>query len=277
MRFLSSISFGWLTVGLALGNAHCGGLSRGDASGQNGNTTGASGQAGTSGSRGGAAGSGAAVLSGAPSDAAGGLAAAGSGAAGTDAGASGAPSGCSNGAASGRGATSGYGSSGGGAPLVHRPVATACAPTSVASDAGTLACTVDTDCQGDAGTRLWCLHGTCQVDQCIADSDCVVATACGCAGSLTGLGANACVASGCRVDQDCGACGQCSPTAALCGPFHGYQCRTATDSCATDVDCMPNQNDSNYVWCDYAGPATGGGQWSCMDRIQTIGQPLCSP
>jgi len=111
----------------------------------------------------------------------------------------------------------------------------------------------------DAGTLLWCLQGTCRVDQCITDSDCATGTACGCAGAVTGLLANACVASGCRVDPDCGACGLCSPTVALGGPFNGYECRTATDSCTSDVDCMADQNDSNYVWCDYSGPVTGGG------------------
>ena len=60
MRSLSPISFGWVLVVLALGNAYCGGLSRGDAgSGQGGSATGASGQDGISGSHGGAAASGA--------------------------------------------------------------------------------------------------------------------------------------------------------------------------------------------------------------------------
>jgi hypothetical protein len=228
MRFLSSISFGWVLVALALGSANCGGLSKEDA----------------------------------------GLGPNGSFASGASTGTSGAQSGCSK-PVSGSGTASGFGGSSGGTPPVHRPVATACVPTFVASapDAGTLNCTTDADCQGDAGTLLWCLQGTCRVDQCMTDGDCASGTACGCAGSLTGLPANACVASGCRVDEDCGACGLCSPTVALGGPFYGYQCRTATDSCTSDVDCMANQNDSNYVWCDYGGPATGGGHWSCMSRL----------
>jgi hypothetical protein len=254
MRFLSSI--GWVLVGLALGNTYCGGLSRVDAG---------SGQGGSA-------------------------------AAGASAGASEAQSGCSK-PAGGSGTASGYGGSSGGTPPVHRPVATACAPTNpavmlcdptnqaalcfrdVAStlDAGASTCTTDADCQGDAGPSLWCLQGMCRVDQCMTDSDCAIGTACGCAGSLTGLPANTCVASGCRVDLDCGACGLCSPTTAVCGPFNGYQCRTATDSCTNDVDCMLNQNDSNYVWCDYGGPATGGGHWSCMSSLLMIDHSLCGP
>jgi hypothetical protein len=120
---------------------------------------------------------------------------------------------------------------------VHRPTATACAPTT-----------------GDA-------MGS---DQCLTDADCPNGGVCSCAGSTFEYAKatrNLCVPADCHVDADCGPGGACSPTVSSdCGAFYGvqgYYCHTADDTCTVDSECVQN---GTQGYCAYA-PETG--HWAC--------------
>jgi hypothetical protein len=106
----------------------------------------------------------------------------------------------------------------------------------------------------------------CSYDQCFQDADCVGNVPCHCRGSASGNDSNWCLTkSNCRVDDDCGPGGYCSPSqvtgcirmcTVACGAgTHcyagttevpcwcgqscgaGYFCHTADDTCTNDCEC----------------------------------------
>src|SRR5690606_25374237 len=139
-----------------------------------------------------------------------------------------------------------------GEPQEHRPEEVVCDRERPAVDAGLQpgapepsdiegACVQDSDCTDGFAGR--CVNGRgmlfCSYDECTTDSECEGTTVCDCglAGSeLT----NSCVAGNCRVDDDCGEGGYCSPSQGSCGSYSGvvaYWCHTPEDECLDDSDC----------------------------------------
>ncbi|MES1158090.1 MAG: hypothetical protein ABUL67_03215 [Haliangium ochraceum] len=133
-------------------------------------------------------------------------------------------------------------------PTEHRPVATACAPSSrspAVPDGGLRSCTTNADCAADGGLASLfstCLHGQCSFDQCLTDADCGAHGLCACAADYYGGNVayhpNICVQGNCRVDSDCGSAGFCSPSRGHCGSFEGFYCHTPKDTCVDATkDC----------------------------------------
>lgn len=151
-----------------------------------------------------------------------------------------------------------------------RPVAGMCAASTnlppVSGDAGTTSCTTNADCAMDSFYR-WCRAGTCQADQCFADSDCATGQACACADEQVGNAShtNVCVATKCRVDSDCGAGEVCSPTVQdLCGGGGAFfACHSSADECHVDADCCASAPSCRYQ-------ATVG-HWVCAPRCTVAG------
>jgi hypothetical protein len=142
-----------------------------------------------------------------------------------------------------------------------------CAADSGVTPAGN--CQQDSDC--NAGTNGRCLqvrgcYMACSYDECFRDADCSDNVPCQCRDSSSSTGANTClVNSNCRVDDDCGPGGYCSPSQLAgcirmctvtcdlgthcyagttevpcscnqnCGA--GYFCHTASDTCVSDCEC----------------------------------------
>ena len=164
------------------------------------------------------------------------------------------------------------------APVSHRAVAPACpqarGPGMLQAtcdyDATRPPCRTDSDCTAGRNGRcetpeltpIPCI-ATCSYDECSTDSDCEGGAPCECRASASDNAPNYCViASGCRVDADCGPCGYCSPSAGYdtfnCGI--AYFCHTAEDACVDDTDC-------DGAKCQYDSTA---GRWRC-------GGPQCAP
>jgi hypothetical protein len=147
-----------------------------------------------------------------------------------------------------------------GAPVAcsaDRP-ASACSSASTPDAGVTVMCGKDSDCA--AGTNGRCdptprfIGCQCSYDQCFADSDCkTTGGPCECRpqtqtasspGQIAGPAptpTNTCKAGNCRVDQDCGAGGYCSPSQGPCGAYAGivgYYCHTPKDKCVDDADCQ---------------------------------------
>ncbi len=184
-------------------------------------------------------------------------------------------------------------------PANHRPAGGPACPNDRAPAGLPASCTPDSgvtpqgDCQQDfdcsAGTNGRCVqlrgcYMVCSYDECFHDSDCAGNVPCQCRGSASSTAANIClVNSNCRVDNDCGPGGYCSPSqldgcirmctvpcgseshcyegttevpcscSQSCGA--GYFCHTASDTCVNDCEC--NEADSA---CTHQ-PDTG---WACI-------------
>src|SRR5262249_21768930 len=132
-----------------------------------------------------------------------------------------------------------------------------------------LECAVDSDCSAGQNPRCsyappFACVSSCTSDQCFSDADCASNQPCVCRASDTAPAANYCDASSqCRVDDDCGPGGFCSPSllgmfcsclsVAYCDPpcpggcscgdscEHGYFCHTPRDACLDDADCKPSE------------------------------------
>ena len=136
-----------------------------------------------------------------------------------------------------------------GTPSVHRAQATACDPSAlhlpceVIDGGGGQVCSTDADCAGDGSFNPYssCLHGHCNIDHCLADSDCPSTQVCSCSSAYYGGNGcyhpNLCVPANCHVDSDCGPGGFCSPSAGYCGTVDGFHCQRATDPCMVPTDC----------------------------------------
>jgi len=118
-------------------------------------------------------------------------------------------------------------------------------------------CLTDGDCTkgtngrcDDAGFNNHC---ACSYDTCFADDDCAGRMGpcdCGLLGliaanpsemgldgsRISGVAAT-CTAGNCRIDEDCGLHGYCSPSSRGCGDPLGFFCHTAKDKCGNDGDC----------------------------------------
>lgn len=96
------------------------------------------------------------------------------------------------------------------------------------------------DCtEGENGRCVTSMIGLiCDYDECFEDTDCDGDEVCLCDGSLFGAG-NVCVSANCRVNADC-ASGSCAPSfGCLLGAApEGWYCRTPSDACSRDEDCM---------------------------------------
>ena len=148
--------------------------------------------------------------------------------------------------------------------LPHRAQAIACAPSDTGTtDAGTVSCAQDSDCQTEGGPTLMlhCVQHACTADQCLSDGDCSGGAVCNCAKDA-GIGLvirlNRCVPSTCRIDADCGAGGLCSPGHGYCQSSTGYHCRSDADTCCSSNDCGGMGTTDT---CEYA-PTTG--HWQCL-------------
>ena len=171
---------------------------------------------------------------------------------------------------SGDGGAPGPGICGGklsGTPTGH-PAAEQCAPTNLgppASDAGPVPCAKDADCT--AFPFRWCRAGTCQADQCFADTDCPSGQACACSNEQIGnaIHTNVCAATECRVDADCSSGQACSATALdLCSggaPFRA--CHSSADTCRVDADCCASAPSCRYQ------PTVG--HWACVAQCTAAG------
>ena len=147
-------------------------------------------------------------------------------------------------------------------------------------------CRQDSDCTAGVNGRCF-EHGDCYMmcsyDQCFQDSDCPGKVPCSCRDSASSAANNWCmVDSKCRVDDDCGPCGYCSPSqlsgcvrmctvpcdtgthcyagttevpcscSRSCGA--GYFCHTADDTCTNDRECT----------ADTACTSQLAGGWACI-------------
>jgi hypothetical protein len=138
---------------------------------------------------------------------------------------------------------------------MDRP-SSACAAATTVDGGAIAACTHDTDCS--AGLNGRCdptprINGCeCSYDQCFADADCkTTGGPCECrppaqaltspaGGGPTATPANVCKPGNCRIDDNCGAGGYCSPSQGPCGSYSGivgYFCHTPQDKCIDDADC----------------------------------------
>jgi hypothetical protein len=129
------------------------------------------------------------------------------------------------------------------------------------------ACTTLADCPASTGFQA-CLQGRCSVDFCVSDGDCPNGQACGCSnlyyGGNAAIHPNACVASHCRVDADCGAGGICSASIGPgCGSLDGYYCHSSADECHTSADCC-----SDKPLCRYQPQL---GHWACQAQFACNG------
>jgi hypothetical protein len=153
----------------------------------------------------------------------------------------------------------------GGEVLDHRPQSVACAPSDTgATDAGTVSCTQESDCQPDGGPFLHCVQHACSFDQCLGDDDCSGGGVCVCAkdaGFGLTIHLNRCAPATCRIDADCGAGGLCSPSYGPCQRPTGYQCRDAADTCCTSNDCAGMGTASN---CEYSLTTS---RWQCSQPV----------
>jgi len=151
-------------------------------------------------------------------------------------------------------------------------------------------CRQDSDCTAGINGRCF-EHGDCYMmcsyDECFQDSDCPGNVPCSCRDSASSTANNWCLAdSNCRVDDDCGPCGYCSPSqlsgcvrmctvpcetgshcyagttevpcscSRSCG--EGYFCRTADDTCTNDRECT----------ADSACTRQLAGGWACIPCAQ---------
>jgi hypothetical protein len=125
------------------------------------------------------------------------------------------------------------------APATCDGVRPATEPTNV-PDSGFGQCAKNADCTaGRNGRCVWARAGlVCTYDQCTTDGECGK-NVCECSGGMAAT--DVCLGEGnCRVDDDCGAGGYCSPTLGSCGHYTGYvgyYCHTAQDECVDDEDC----------------------------------------
>lgn len=135
------------------------------------------------------------------------------------------------------------------APPVHLPSEPICNSPRPASRPADGKIGPEDQCINDAsctqGVNGRCLKDDdgrfCSYDTCGSAKDCPVGYTCDCRG---GPGkANRCIKAACRSDGDCGFGGYCSPSAGDCGgaAFQGvvgHYCRTTSDECVQDEDCM---------------------------------------
>ena len=130
-------------------------------------------------------------------------------------------------------------------------------------------CQQDSDCTAGINGRCLQLRGcymACSYDECFRDSDCAGNVPCQCRDSASSTDGNRClINSNCRVDDDCGPAGYCSPSQlngcirmctvpcdsethcyagttevpCWCGQScgNGYFCHTANDTCTNDCEC----------------------------------------
>jgi hypothetical protein len=168
-------------------------------------------------------------------------------------------------------------------PSNHRASEGPACPSDRASEAPSAMCAPDAgmtpvgDCQQDSdckdGINGRCLqlrppgcYRACSYDQCFRDSDCAGNVPCHCRDSASSTDGNRClINSNCRVDDDCGPGGYCSPSQlsgcirmctvpcgsgthcyagatevpCACGQScgAGYFCHTASDTCTNDCEC----------------------------------------
>jgi len=162
-----------------------------------------------------------------------------------------------------------------------------CAPDGGPPPGGT--CQRDSDCT--AGINGRCLelrppscYMVCSYDECFQDSDCAGNVPCHCRDSDSSTDSNWCLSkSNCRLDEDCGPGGYCSPSQldngcmrmctvpcdsethcyagttevpCSCGEScgAGYFCHTADDACTNDCECAERSACTHQP--------TGG--WACI-------------
>jgi hypothetical protein len=148
-------------------------------------------------------------------------------------------------------------------------------------------CQQDSDCTAGINGRCLPVRGcymACSYDGCFSDSDCAGNVPCHCRDSTSSTNANCClVNSDCRIDDDCGPGGYCSPSqlegcmrmcTVPCSPgTHcyagttevpcwcgqscgaGYFCHTADDACTNDCECTEADSACTHQ-------PTGG--WACI-------------
>ena len=147
-------------------------------------------------------------------------------------------------------------------------------------------CRQDSDCTAGINGRCF-EHGDCYMmcsyDECFQDSDCPGNVPCHCRDSASSTGNNWCLAdSNCRVDDDCGPCGYCSPSQlsgcvrmctvpcetgmhcyagttevpCSCGRScgEGYFCHIADDTCTNDRECTGDSACTRQL----------AGGWACI-------------
>jgi hypothetical protein len=139
-------------------------------------------------------------------------------------------------------------------------------------------CTVGTDGRCNLpppiGPFLGCV-GFCSYDDCFADSDCPSRVPCACRTSESVPAANVCLTtSNCRVDDDCGAGGYCSPSqvGAFCVCFSPALCKPDSGSCfagTTPVACACGDSCGHGYFCHTPGDA-------CIDDADCAGQGTCN-
>lgn len=126
-----------------------------------------------------------------------------------------------------------------------------CAPDSGVTPRGD--CQQDSDCNAGTNGRCVQLRGcymACSYDECFHDSDCAGNVPCQCRGSASSTAANIClVNSNCRVDNDCGPGGYCSPSQ-LDGCI-----RMCNVPCGSESHCYEGTTEVP-CWC---GQSCGGG------------------
>jgi hypothetical protein len=159
-----------------------------------------------------------------------------------------------------------------------------CAPDGGPSPGGD--CQQDSDCTAGTNGRCLPLRGcymVCSYDECFHDSDCAANVPCQCRDSASSTDSNGCLSlSNCRVDDDCGPGGYCSPSQLTgcirmctvacdtgthcyagtievpcsCGQScgAGYFCHTADDTCINDCACAG----------DSACTHQPNGSWDCI-------------
>ncbi len=169
-------------------------------------------------------------------------------------------------------------------PTFHRTQTTLCGkdrPPSApgdggAGDAGADPCTFDSDCvAGNAGRCVYgeaTAKGKCSYDECYSDTDCPTGDLCLCrdaeeiipdlsilAGTHKPTNTVCAAAPTCKIDNDCGSGGFCSPSYDPTTGKFTFQCHLPQDECTNDDDCLcPNDNTTDLCFFD---PAKG--HWGC--------------
>jgi hypothetical protein len=160
----------------------------------------------------------------------------------------------------------------------HRTQTTTCGKTrppsapgdSGAGDAGKDPCSVDGDCV--AGNNGRCVKQKCSYDECYADTDCATGEICLCRdaeelipdlafapGDAKPTNTVCAAAPECKIDNECGSGGFCSPSYDPSTGKFTFHCHVPADECTNNEDCIcPNDNNTDLCRFD-----DSKSHWAC--------------
>ena len=137
-------------------------------------------------------------------------------------------------------------------------------------------CQQDSDCTAGINGRCIQLRGcymVCSYDECFQDSDCAGNVPCKCRDSASSTDSNWClIHSNCRIDDDCGPGGYCSPSQlGGCIRMCTVACGAATHCYAgtTEVPCWCGQSCGDGYFCHRAGD-------TCTNDCECTGDSACT-